>query len=187
MTKHPFFTAFKTLLFISLFTISGDIIGQQSINKVSVNGLELNTQLDRYRNTVFLLTGDETAYANYPNIRQNVLKNITNGIREGVYNGDSHSMVDGKRATRTTMFFYKEELYKVRWSFQVEYYQNLEELAGEVNDFFLKRYGSNSTEIDSMMKAWEGRKRYLQTFLDESEFQIEYRDPKIHKKVEKLK
>ncbi len=160
---------------------------QKIINKTPVNELELNTSLSQYRNDLRLITGDEEIYRNYPNLKENVKKNIANGIREGLYGGYAYDKIDGIPASRTTLFFYKNELYKVRWFFLKSELRNFEEVQSELTQYLKDKFGPGEEQIPELLNVWQTKKRYLQAFSDENEFQIEYRDEKIHRAVEKLK
>ncbi|MEP5614061.1 MAG: hypothetical protein ABJP45_17545 [Cyclobacteriaceae bacterium] len=160
---------------------------QKAVNKIPVNELELNTPLSRYEEEIFLITGEEEIYRSNENLRQNVLKNIENEIREGLYAGYTSNVIAGITASRTTLFFYKEELYKVRWFFLPEDHPDLAAKAHQLDRFLTEKYGPGDEQIPGLLKVWETKKRYLQSFSEETEFQIEYRDEKIHKVVETLK
>lgn len=170
-----------------LLTLSLSADAQKTINKLPVNALELNTALIQYEQDLRLITGDEEIYRNYPNLQENVKKNIENGIREGLYGGYKYNGINGVPATRTTLFFYKEELYKVRWFFLKDEFRDLDQLAIDLNQFLNERYGTGEEQIPGLLNVWQSKKRYLQAFSDENEFQIEYRDEKIHQIVERLK
>ena len=170
-----------------LLMISFSTDAQKAINKISVNELELNTALSQYESELRLITGDEEIYRNYPNLQENVKRNIANGIREGLYGGYRYNGINGIPATRTTLFFYKDELYKVRWFFLKEEFSDLDQLAVDLNQFLNEKFGEGEEQIPGLLNVWQSKKRYLQAFSDENEFQIEYRDEKIHRIVEKLK
>lgn len=173
------------IFFTFLFVLGAR--AQKGINKVPVNELELNSSVSDFEYDVFLITGEEEIYASNPNLRENVLRNIANGIREGLYDGYKHSTVDGVRASRTTLFFYKDELYKVRWFFLKQDLADFEQKAKQLNSYLTEKYGPGDEQIPDFLTVWQGKKRYIQSFSEESDFQIEYRDEKIHEKVEKLK
>ncbi len=162
---------------------------QKEINKKSVNELELNTPLSQYETDLRLITGEEEIYENYPNLKENVKKNIANGIREGLYGGYRYNGINGIPASRTTLFFYKDELYKVRWFFQRNQHPDLQGVVDQINGYLTGKYGeADGTGSLAFWYFWRSKKRFLQSFFDEeNEFQIEYRDEKIHKAVEKLK
>lgn len=170
-----------------LFFLSLSAQAQKKINKIPVNELELNTHLSVYESDLFLITGEEEIYATNPNLKKNVLRNISWGIREGLYGGYTLNVVDGLRASRTTLFFYKEELYKVRWSFLSQDHPDLKMKASQLGTYLEKRYGSSEEQIPGVLQVWESKKKYLQSFSEYTEFQIEYRDEKIHRLVEQLK
>lgn len=181
-----FLCRMKNIILV-LLVINFSASAQNAINKIAVNELELNTPLSKYEIDLRLFTGDEEIYRNYPNLQENVKKNIENGIREGLYGGYNYNGVNGIPASRTTLFFYKEELYKVRWFFLKDEFRDLDQLATDTNQFLKKRYGAGEEHIPGLLTVWQSKKRYLQAFSDENEFQIEYRDEKIHRIVEKLK
>lgn len=175
------------LLLLALLVFNLSAAAQKTINNTPINDLKLNTSLSQYDNDVRLITGYEEIYANFPNLKENVLKNISNGIREGLYGGFLYNGIDGIPSSRTTLFFYNEELYKVRWFFLASDNANLENVATQLNKYLEKLYGPGDEQIPGLLKVWQTKKRYIQSFSDETEFQIEYRDEKIHQKVEKLK
>jgi len=168
---------------IATFSVSA----QKEVSKIPVNELELNTPLSMYEQDVFLLTGEEEFYRENENLRQNVLRNIEKGIREGQYAGYTASVIDGIKASTTTLFFYKEELYKVRWSFLPLDHPDLAANEDQLDRFLTEKYGPGDEQIPDLLKVWQSKKRYLQSFSEEYEFQIEYRDEKIHTLVEALK
>lgn len=176
------------ILIQAMFLIGLSANAQKAINKVSVNALELNTPLIQYGGDLRLITGEEAIYQNYPNLKENVLKSIANGIQEGLYGGYEYDSIDGIRASRTTFFFYNEKLYKVRWFFLRNEHPDLEEKIDRLNTYLLDKYGPTTEEGFLTLNAWKTKKRYVQSFFDEeNEFQIEYRDEKVHRIVEKLK
>lgn len=182
----------NTLLKIQSILIALLAVGmsqaQQSLNKVPPNDLELGVYLDSFNDfELFLITGEEEIYQTNKNLKENVLRNIKNGIREGLYDGYNLSLINGKRASRTTLFFFKGELYKARWFFNNSEHGNIEKLGQSVNELFEKNYGEATEGIPGVFLNWSTKKKYLQTFLEENEFQVEYRNEKIHKAVEKLK
>lgn len=177
----------KPIFLVAFFLLTIETMAQKAINKVSVNELELNTALTQHEEDLRLITGDEEIYMKYPNLRENVLKNIENGIREGLYGGYTYDVVNGVRASRTTFFFYQGELYKVRWFFLRNQHADLEDKVAKLNAFLEEKYGPTTEEGFLTLMAWKGKGKYLQSFFDEeNEFQIEYRDEKIHRKVEAL-
>lgn len=178
-----FLCLMRQMILVFLFaTLS--VSAQKKVNKTPVNDLELNTPMSQYE--VLLISGDEEIYAKYPELRKNVVKNISDGIREGLYAGYTFNKIEKFQASRTTLFFYEEELFKVRWFFQKKEFPNLEEVSEQLTAYLEERYGEGKEEIPGLLKSWKGRKRYLQYFSDENELQIEYRDEKIQKKVDKL-
>lgn len=174
---------------ILAFVISFSTHAQKAINKSSVNEIVLNTSLTQYEGDLRLITGEEEIYKNFPNLRENVLKNLENGIREGLYGGYTYNVINEIPATRTTFYFYNEELYKVRWFFLRDHHSDLETVVDQINDFLVKRYGeADRSGSLAFWYVWRSKKKYLQSFFDEeNELQIEYRDEKIHQIVEKLK
>ncbi|MEP1095419.1 MAG: hypothetical protein ABJG78_09935 [Cyclobacteriaceae bacterium] len=174
-------------LILVLLTLTFSANAQKTINKIPVNELELNVPLSTYEPELFLITGEEEIYKNNENLRQNVLRNIEKGIREGLYAGYTLNVVGGITASRTTLFFYKEELYKVRWFFLPQDHPDLAEKADRLDTFLTEKYGPGDEQIPDLLKVWQSKKRYLQSFSEETEFQIEYRDEKIHRIVEGLK
>ncbi|GEM_PF-878560 len=169
-------------MFVSFFSFS-----QSGIDTDPVNSIELNTQLEKYHDQIYLITGEESIYQQHEWLKASLMKNIENGIREGNYIKEgSLCDIDGLRASKTTLIFYNHELYKVRWLFRKEDHPDLNALSNDINNFFITKYGKVSEKGFLGMQIWHGKKNYLQTFLEENEFQIEYRDDKIHEIVEAL-
>jgi len=83
------------------------------------------------------------------------------------------------------LHFFKDELYKVRWTFYGEQ-EKLKKISNTIHLLFVNKYGKVASETPWGMKVWEGGKNRLQTFLESSEFQIEYRDDKINQIIESL-
>ena len=160
---------------------------QKSINKIPFNNIGLGSGIEAFSGEVFLFTGDEDIFDGNPNLKENVLRNISKGIEEGIYFGYELHKIAGIEATRFTLFFYQRKLYKARWSFQKNSVANFNQSISKIKNHIVKTYGQGKEEIPELLRIWETKKKYLQLFSEEEEIQIEYRDPKIHEKVELLK
>ena len=167
---------------------------KQSLENSPVKGISLNSPLTSYEKSLYLITGDESVYKKYASVRESLLNNIRNGIREGIYQGNKLDIIEGNKASKMSLFFYKKELYKVRWSFGKKEYPNLGELTKNINDYFLNKYGKVTDNMSGSMgpgdyydqRVWTDQKIFLQMFGDPDQLQIEYRDEQIHQKVEAL-
>lgn len=177
----------KILFLLITLNLPWELVGQKTnVDKTPVNSLNLGSPISDFKGQVNLLTGNEEIYQKNEWLRESLLKNIRNGIREGYYTGE-HSYVNGLLASRTTLIFYNDELYKIRWSFDVYDFPRLQETGPRLNDFLASKYGPGKEDEIFILNIWQARKNYLQSFLDDTEYQIEYRNRRIHKKVEALK
>ncbi len=112
-------------------------------------------------------------------------KNIKIGIREGLYQGSTLNQINKIAAIKTTLFFYKNELYKIRWIFKNDG-GKLERVSEEIQNYLIQKYGPVNSETIFGLKVWKGEKNYLQTFFESNEFQVEYRDNIIHQTLQTL-
>jgi len=173
------------ILFFFSFIYSS--YSQNQLDKENgLNKVKLNHTLQHYQESLYLITGDESLYRNNDWLRKSVKRNIEKGVREGIYKEHSHLFVAGKKASKLSLIFYKDELYKIRWSFLKEDHANLKNLAKTINDALIENFGSPNDQPFSEMMVWEESKNHLQTFLDEREFQIELRDNQIENTVKNL-
>lgn len=172
-----------------LFVFLTPVRDQSKLAKAPAEGLKLGDPMADFSESVYLLTGDEDLYRQYDFMREALLKNINNGIREGIYVGETTDLIEDKKATKLSLFFYKEELYKVRWLFIKNDYPDIESLTQSLDQFLENKYGS-PTEVIPIgpyeLKTWKDTPYYLQSMGDEEEYQIEYRNELVHQKVEAL-
>ena len=176
------FTACLTIL----LAINQD---QSELLDAPVEGLKLGDPLTDFSESVYLLTGDEELYQQYDWLKESLLKNIENGIREGLYTGSGLDIIAGKRASKMTLFFYKEELYKVRWSFDKIGYSDPQKAGKELDTVLVDKYGPTTDEQPYgpyVLRIWKGDTYYMQSLGDEDEYQIEYRNELVHQEVEAL-
>ncbi len=167
--------------------IFGHHLNAQQIDEIPVNEAELNTPVTAYSSDIELITGNEDIYFEYEWLRNSVLKNIANGIREGVYVGSKHNIINDIKASKTTFFFYRDKLYKIRWFYKKSDYVGINDIANKLDDFLIARFGKTNDKGFLTSKVWRGREKYLQSFLEEGEeYQIEYRDMIIHETVRQL-
>ncbi|QDH80908.1 hypothetical protein FKX85_18400 [Echinicola soli] len=92
----------------------------------------------------------------------------------------------GKQASKLNLIFYKEELYKIRWTYRKEDFKDLASLAKFLNLYFTEQFGKPDEVIFGDTFIWEEDKNYLQAFLDQNVYQIELRDKEIEKIVNDL-
>ena len=162
---------------------------QSKLASAPVEGLKLGDPMADFSESVYLLTGEEDIYQQYDWLRKALLKNIKNGIREGIYVGSSMDKVQDQKATQLTLFFYQKELYKVRWSFKKEDFSDLTALGETLDQFIETKYGPTSEVrpyASYEWKIWQDDTYFLQSLGDEDEYQIEYRNETIHQVVEVL-
>ncbi|MBD8491293.1 hypothetical protein IFO69_21250 [Echinicola sp. CAU 1574] len=158
--------------------------GQKSLDNVNgLNQIKLNQTLQDYQESLYLISGDEPVYKNNNSTRESLKRNIKNGIREGVYKEHSHLFIDGKKASKLNMIFYKGELYKIRWTFRKGDFKDLASLAKFLNQHFTEQFGHPKEVLFGDTYIWEEDKNYLQAFLDQTEYQIELRDKQIDRIV----
>jgi len=176
----------RILSLLCLSLIFGIKAPQSKLSPPPVEGVALNTPLANYEKSVYLITGKEDIYQKYDWLKESIQNNIKNGIREGIYQGNTLDIVDGNKASKMTLFFYKEALYKVRWSFSKSDYSDLKAASVKLDNYLTDKYGK-ITELGFYdMKIWRDEKVYLQSLGDADEYQIEYRDEKTHLIVEAL-
>lgn len=172
---------------IVLFLFFGlQLYAQSKIDTDPLNGIRLNTNIEDYSESIYLLTGEESLYKKYDWLKVSLEKNIERGIREGLYRGDKLNYINKIAAVKTTVYFYNNKLFKVRWTFKNNE-GALEEISEDIHNYLVEKYGPVNSETMFGMKVWKGEENYLHTFLESSEFQVEYRDQKIHQAVESLK
>lgn len=174
---------FLLLLGISFSkNLNAQIADIDSLN--AINGVKLNSDISELKEHIYLITGNESVYQRYKFMQRSVLQNIEKGIREGIYEGNIHHTIYGHKATKTTFYFYKGELFKIRWFFSKSRYEDLSKLRDELIKEISKVFGEPRHDIVLDMKIWEGRKNHLQTFLDEREFQVELKDRRFARLTE---
>ncbi|GAB3669188.1 hypothetical protein GCM10028791_44210 [Echinicola sediminis] len=161
--------------------------GQQSLDEANgLNDIKLNHTLQHYQESLQLITGEETIYQRNEWLQKAVKRNIKNGIQEGIYKEHSHLFVARKQASKLNLIFYKDELYKIRWTFRKEDFTDLASLAKFFNQYFTDQFGKPTDIILGDTFIWEEDKNYLQAFVGQSDFQIELRDKKIDRVVKDL-
>ena len=169
-----------------IFWVAYQLPAQKRIDNTFDDRIRLETPLNAYEKDLYLLTGNEEIYFDHPHLRENIKKNIERGIREGIYTGSELNYVNGLKAGKMTLFFYQEKLYKVRWFFDKISHANLSEVAKQLNDYLENNLGKATDEAFVFMKVWNEPKYYLQTFLEDEEFQIEYRNQRVHELIRNL-
>lgn len=180
--------SFRILIFflanVSLYTIG---FCQQSIEQTNtVNGLELGEKLETLKNTLYLITGKESVYQQNQWLAESVARNLEKGIQEGIYEGNSYRILNGRSATNLRLHFYSGNLYKIRWTFDKKDFSNLPLLFSDFKEYFSKRYGSPSDFMFEDTYIWESKNRRLQLFIDKEVLQVEFRDEGIEKKIKTL-
>jgi len=175
------------LLSLVLFFVHFLAIGQQTLDEANgLNDIKLNHTLQHYQESLQLITGDEAIYQRNEWLQKAVKRNIQNGIQEGIYKEHSHLFVARKQASKLNLIFYKDELYKIRWTFRKEDFTDLASLSKFFNQYFTDQFGKPTDVILGDTFIWEGDKNYLQAFVGQSDFQIELRDKKIDRVVKDL-
>ena len=87
------------LLFVVLGNVSLFSIGfcQQSIEQTNtINGLELGEKLETLENTLYLITGKESIYQQNQWLAESVTRNLEKGIQEGIYEGSTYRILNGR-------------------------------------------------------------------------------------------
>jgi len=160
---------------------------QQPIDRISgINELHLGVSLSDLSGSLYLITGKETVYQQNPWLAQSFLRNLDRGLLEGIYEGNTLQILNGRKASDMRMHFYKEKLFKTRWTFDRKDFRNLPEVFAEFKDYFQKRYGPTTDKIFDDTLIWEGNTNRLQLFMDEESIQVEFRDQVTEKTIQKL-
>lgn len=183
-----FTLSFRALIFflanVSLYSIG---LCQQSIEQTNtVNGLELGEKLETLKNSIYLITGKESIYIQNQWLAESVARNLEKGIQEGIYEGTSYRILNGRSATNLRLHFYGENLYKIRWTFDKKDFSNLPLLFSDFKEYFSKRYGPPSDFMFGDTYIWVSKNRQLQLFKDREVLQVEFRDEGIEKKIKSL-
>jgi hypothetical protein len=152
----------------------------------TLNGLNLGQNLDSVRNAVYLITGKESVYQQNQWLAKSVARNLEKGIQEGIYEGTSYRILNGRSATNLRLHFYGENLYKIRWTFDKKDFSNLPILFSDFKEYFSKRYGPPSDFMFGDTYIWESKNRRLQLFIDKEVLQVKFRDERIEKKIKSL-
>lgn len=177
----------KKYWLVVLLLIGTSVIEAQDKSKpIQLLEVELHTEIGFYGDDFVLLTGEESIYLEHDWLRKSLLKNIADGIREGEYIGSDYNTINEVKASKTTFYFYNDKLYKVRWFFYPYEYSDITALAEELNRYLERKFGNGKDEKFIPLKVWNGNRNYLQSFMDDQEFQIEYRDAITHDIVRKL-
>lgn len=175
----------KSLTIILFLFFGLQLYSQSKIDTEPVNEIRLNTDIDDYTESVYFLTGEESLYQKYEWLKTSLEKNIKIGIREGLYQGSTLNQINKIAAIKTALFFYKDELYKIRWTFKNDG-GKVEGASEEIKNYLIQKYGPVNSETIFGLNVWKGEKNYLQTFLEANEFQVEYRDDTIHQTLQSL-
>lgn len=115
-----------------------------------------------------------------------MLKNIENGIQEGLYGGSEFNKINEKEATQTTFYFYQNKLYKIRWSFFRNAIADFNSVIQNIDEYIHTKYGPPTEKGITGMSIWRSNNLFLHTFQELNEYQIEYRDEVIHDYLRKL-
>ena len=175
-------TSFFIYLLVSYITFH-----QSTLDEPPFGGFKLGSPLNELRSDFYIITGEEELYQRNEFLKKSIKRNINIGIEEGVYRGSDLNKIHNKRASKTTFFYFKNSLYKVRWSFDKRDFDNPRQVGKKIDSFLTQKYGPN-TEIGAFgMLVWKDDTYYLQSLGDTQEYQIEYRNEIIHQKVEALK
>jgi hypothetical protein len=177
------------LLFVVLGNVSLFSIGfcQQSIEQTNtINGLELGEKLETLENTLYLITGKESIYQQNQWLAESVTRNLEKGIQEGIYEGSTYRILNGRSSTNLRLHFYHKNLYKIRWTFDRKDFSNLPMFFSDFKEYFSKRYGPPSDFLFGDTYIWESKNRRLQLFIENDAIQVEFRDEGVEKKIKSL-
>jgi hypothetical protein len=159
----------------------------QAIDQTTaINELNLGESLGVLSSSLYLITGKETVYQQNPWLAQSFLRNLDRGLREGIYEGNTLQILNGRKASDMRVHFFKERLFKIRWTFDRKDFRNLPEVFAEFKEYFQKRYGPTTDTIFDDTFIWEGNTNRLQLFMDEKSIQVEFRDQVTEKTIQKL-
>lgn len=178
----------RNLLIIFTLCIQLPLTAQSSVDDTAPNELQLGSQLSDLKAQLYLITGDEDIYSRYDWLKASVKKNIANGIREGVYRGSKYAKLSSEKASKTTLFFFENALFKVRWDFDKADFEDLKAVSTQLNVFLKQRYGEGKPENVGPFKmlVWEAEQHYLQIFEDSESIQVEFRNKALQKTVDGL-
>ncbi|MFD2035715.1 hypothetical protein ACFSKL_13005 [Belliella marina] len=166
---------FACLLFLnSTFSLSQTQIDSYN----AINGLELGAKLQDLKPELYLITGKESIYQNNEFLAKSYKRNLEKGMQEAIYEGNKMDVINGSKSSDTRLHFYKEELYKVRWTFKKNEFPFLRSIYSDFLSYFEKRLGPPNDMVFDDMVVWKGSLIRLQVFLDSESIQIELRDEK---------
>ena len=184
--------ALRIYLFLSLgLTVSllssYSSYSQQAIDQITdINELHLGESLGELNDSLYLITGKEPVYQRNPWLAQSFLRNLDRGLQEAIYEGNTFHILNGRKASDMRVHFYKEKLFKVRWTFDRKDFPNLSGVFSEFKDCFQKRYGPTTGTIFDDTLIWEGSRNRLQVFMDDDSIQVEFRNQLIEKTIQVL-
>jgi hypothetical protein len=151
-----------------------------------INEIPFGHTIDSFGDDLSLITGEESFYQEYQDLKKSLLKNRSIGLEEGYYNGQSLQTIDGKEASKINFYFFKDRLYKIRWTFHRLEYPDLETLSKDLDQSLTVTYGPPNGKAYFGNMVWVMDSLYLQTFLDFSDYQIELRLDSVHHIVSTL-
>ncbi|MGY6744297.1 MAG: hypothetical protein ACXIUQ_16275 [Cecembia sp.] len=177
----------KSILPFFFLILCYETFGQQKIDEIiSLNGLSLGSHLDELKNNLYLITGKETIYQNNPFLAKTMASNIEKGIKEGIYEGNTYHIINGSKTSDMRLYFFNNELFKIRWNFHKKEIQDLKNFFRDLKTYFEKNYGEYSDSIFEDTFIWQGKANRLQLFMDNDVIQIEFRNESIENKIKSL-
>ena len=177
----------KLISLISFLVLLQNLgISQNAVDSISFNSIKLGQHISEFENNFYYISGNEAIYQRDSSLRNSILNNIKNEIREGIYRGNTLNTINQIPASKTTFFFYQGKLFKIRWDFRKSDFDEFEAVSKSLNSYLLKTLGKITGEEFGLMLFWEGRNNYLQSFADTDLFQIEFRNKDTHSIVTQL-
>jgi len=151
-----------------------------------LNELELGQNLSTLIDQLQMITGNETVYQNNQWLAESVKRNLKNGIQEGINLGETKRIINGYQASDHRILFFKEEVYKIRWTFDRSDFPVLKQVFDDFIVYFTNKFGQPTETLFEDTFIWKGSINRLQVFFDEKSIQVEFRNDIVEKTIKTL-
>ncbi|MEM7552396.1 MAG: hypothetical protein AAF363_22120 [Bacteroidota bacterium] len=178
------------LLFIVPFIILGRDLFAQDNGAISVNEVRLHSPIERFQDDLDFYTGNESFYDGNEGLAAIVKRNWENGLKEGVYYGEKYTEVNGYQAQKMSFIFFKDILFKLRWTFQYSAETKISVLAPELTTFLTSKFGEPEVNDFGFVKntIWTKDNYKIMLFQEGKAIAtLELRDDEIQKEVDEIK
>src|SRR5690554_400378 len=181
------FNTTKVLSGFILWTCFFPVFSQTVLDQAKgLNDLELGQNLSTLKDQLQMITGTETVYQNNPWLAESVKRNLKNGIREGINTGETKRILNGNRASDHRILFFKEGVFKIRWTFNNSDFPDLKPVLADFVAYFTNKFGPPTDTILDDTFIWNGHVNRLQVFFDGRSIQVEFRDEQVEKTIKTL-